>query len=307
MIGQEFARVSDLLAGSTVKAKVALLNDYASRWSIEFQRHHKDFDYVTYFNHFARPLAANGISIDVISALEPLNGYHLVFAPALILLDEKCVQNLKDFVRLGGHLVLTARCGMKDPANAFLPARQPGSLSGLAGVEVEEFYALDEYVPVKGTIFEGSTRIWAERLKILDEKATAVIGRYRDSNGWLDEHPAVTVRSDGSGLVYYLGAWLDDISQQKLITHILKNAYLHLLETPPGVELRTRIRPDKQEIHFLINHMRVNQSIHLPWKTFDHLGNQKLEETFTLAPYSVVILSRLGQEQSASSATVPPA
>ena len=295
-IGQEFAKVSELVVGSSVKTKVALLNDYESRWSIDFQRHSKEFDYVAFFNHFARPLAAHDIPLDVISADEALTGYRLVFAPALILLDEKRVHALKEFVRLGGHLVLTARCGMKDRANALLPARQPGPLSALAGVEVEEYFALDENVPVKGTIFAGYAKIWAERLKILDEKASAVIGRYQASNGWLDQQPAITVRAEGNGLVYYVGAWLDDTSQRILIDHVLKNASQRKLETPPGVEWRTRVRPNGEEIHFLINHLRTSQSIHLPWGTFDHLSSQKLEDTFTLAPYSVIVLSRLVEE-----------
>jgi beta-galactosidase len=293
MIGQEFAKVSNLIAGSTIETKIALLNDYESRWSIDFQPHHKEFDYVAFFNHFARPLAAHGIPMDVISADEPLTGYRLVFAPAMILLDEKRVQNLRDFVRLGGHLVLTARCGMKDRYNALLPTRQPGSLSELAGVEVEDYFALDENVPVKGTIFNGSAKIWAERLKILDERATAVIASYQASNGWLDEQPAITVRAERSSLVYYIGTWLDESCQQILINHILKNTYLRDIETPPGVELRTRVRPDGQEIYFLINHTRTNQSLHLPWKTYDHLSGQNLEDTATLAPYGVIVLSRL--------------
>jgi beta-galactosidase len=296
MIGQEFAKVSDLITGSYVKTKIALLNDYESRWSIEFQRHHKEFDYVTFFNHFARPLAAHGIPLDVISADEPLTGYQLVFAPALILLDENRVQNLKEFIRLGGDLVLTARCGMKDRYNALLPVRQPGTLSSLAGVEVEEYFALDENVPIKATIFEGSAKIWAEQVKILDEETTVVIGRYQTSNGWLDTQPAITVRAEGNGLVYYVGTWLDDAAQQKLINHILNKAEQHELVTPSGVELRTRVLPNGKEIHFLINHERVNQSIHLPWKTYDHLSGKELENAFTLAPYSVAVLTEKRSE-----------
>jgi beta-galactosidase len=185
---------------------------------------------------------------------------------------------------------------MKDRFNALLPARQPGALSALAGVEVEEYYALDENVPIKATIFNGIAKIWAERLKILDEQATVVIGRYQASNGWLDEQPAITVRAEGNGLVYYVGAWLDETSQQLLINYILRNANQHEPETPPGVELGARVRPDGQKIYFLINHTRTNQAIQLPWKTYDHLSGHNLEDTFTLAPYCVVVLSRSVEE-----------
>jgi beta-galactosidase len=148
-------------------------------------------------------------------------------------------------------------------------------------------------VPIEGALFAGYAKIWAERLKILDEQATGVIGRYQASNGWLDDQPAITVRAEGNGLIYYVGAWLDGASQQILIKHILKKANQGEIETPPGVELRARVRPDGQEIYFLINHERINQSIQLPWKTIDHLSDQELEGTFTLAPYRVVVLSAL--------------
>jgi beta-galactosidase len=296
VLGQEFARLSELVAGSTVRAQVALLNDYDSRWSVDFQRHHKDFDYVAYFNHFARQAAAHNQPVDVISADGPLTGYRVVFAPALVVLDEGRIANLKEFVQRGGTLVLTARCGMKDRYNALLPQRQPAGLADLAGVEVEEYFALDEAVPVKGNFFMGSAKIWAERLKLRDEKSVAVVAHYRASNGWLDDRPAVTVRSHRGGFVYYVGAWLDDYSQKALVAHILEQAIGQAIETPTGVEIRTRVRGDGQEIYFLINHERQEHTVRLPWTAHDHLGGQDLEGEFSLAPYSVCVLTRIEAE-----------
>jgi DNA-directed RNA polymerase subunit RPC12/RpoP len=66
------------------------------------------------------------------------------------------------------HLVLTLRSGMKDGYNALLPLRQPGLLAEAAGIEVEEYYALEEPVPVTGLIGNGTGKIWAERLKVKD-------------------------------------------------------------------------------------------------------------------------------------------
>jgi beta-galactosidase len=133
-LGQDFVAVADLLAGSVSVSRVALLNDYASRWSIHGQRHHGDFDYVTHLTHYYRPLAARNIAADILSADAPLNGYKLVIAPALLIVDEGRAARLEDFVKRGGFLVLTVRCGMKDDTNALLPARQPGPLTDLAGV-----------------------------------------------------------------------------------------------------------------------------------------------------------------------------
>jgi beta-galactosidase len=292
-LGQDLAAVADLLADSVSAARVALLHDYSSRWSIHWQRHHRDFDYVTHFTHYYRPLAARNIPVDILSADVPLEGYKLVVAPALLIVDESRAARLEDYVRRGGFLVLTIRCGMKDSANALLPARQPGPLTDLAGVEVEEYYALLDPVPVKGNWFSGTSRLWAERLGVIDVAGTQVVARFGPSNGWLDGHAAITLHPYGKGFVYFVGAYLDEAAQQALINHIVAIAGIRpVLETPPGVEACQRIRPDGKEAVLLINHERMEQIVSLPRPAYDHLSRQAVRDTLTLAPYGVAVLTR---------------
>ena len=221
-VGRDFRAASNLLAGSVVKARVAMLNCYDSRWSINWQRHMNEFDYVNHFNHYYRPLASRNLNVDILSADEPLDGYKLVVAPALIILNDQRVAQLKEFVRNGGFLVLILRSGMKDEFNAPAPSRQPGALTELAGLEVEEYYALTDPVPVKGKFFLGTSRLWAERLKLLDTDLTIPIARYGLCNGWLDDQVGLAVHPYGNGMVFYVGAWLDETSQQTLIDQILR-------------------------------------------------------------------------------------
>jgi beta-galactosidase len=290
-LGGDFKAVSELLSGSVVKARVAMLNCYDSRWSIGWQRHHNDFDYVAHFNAYYCPLAARNVNVDILSADESLGGYKLVIAPALLILNEKRVAQLKEFVRNGGHLVLTLRTGMKDEFNALLLSRQPGPLAGLAGLEVEEYYALHDPVPVKGKLFDGTSKLWAERLKILDEKMTIPAARYGAADGWLDGQVAVAVHPFGKGMVYYIGAYLDETSQQALLDHILVTADLRPIKTPAGVELRTRLNGAGVEIYFIINHGRTEQTVQLPWPAHEHLSQQDVKE-IKLPPYGVVIVTK---------------
>jgi len=124
-LSSQFAKVSKLLAGSKIKAEVAMLNSYHNLWAIQGQPHHQDFDYVAHFNHYYHPLAAHNITTDIISADASLTGYKLVIAPALHLLNTERADRLAEFARQGGHVVLTIRSGMKDDFNALLPMRQP--------------------------------------------------------------------------------------------------------------------------------------------------------------------------------------
>jgi beta-galactosidase len=292
-LGREFAALSDLLPGSEPDAKAAFLNSYDSRWSVQWQRHHRDFDYVQHFNHYYRPLAASNIPTDIIAAGEPLDGYRLVVAPALHIVTDELGDQLADYVQRGGHLVLTARCGMKDAYNALLPSRQPGPLAEIAGVEVEDFYALQDPVPVLGNWFSGTSQIWAERLRVRDEKLTQPIARYGQCNGWLDDQLAIAVHGYGRGLVYYVGAYLDEAAQGALMLRIAELAGARpVLETADGVEACLRITPEGQRIILVINHQPAAQSLSLPWPAHDHLTSRPVIDELELPPYGVAILTR---------------
>jgi len=296
--GRDLAAVSSLLAGSAVASQVALLNCYDSRWSVQWQRHHRDFDYVAHLTHYYRPLAARNIPVDIISAGAPLDGYRLVIAPALVIAGESLAEQLRDFVKRGGHLVLTIRCGIKDAYNALLPSRQPGPLADLAGVEVEEYYALLEPVPVIGDGFTGTSQLWAERLQVRDKANTHEIARYGDSNGWLDGQLAITAHSYGKGRVYFVGAYLDEEAQQALIDHIVKMAVVRpVMETPPGVEACVRVSAKGVKIFIVINHEREEKRVKLPWTAREHLSGQPAVDELKLAPYGVAILTRLEEKR----------
>lgn len=309
-LGQDLQKVGPRLAGSSPQARVALLNDYDSRWSIHWQRHNRDFDYVAHFLNYYRPLAAHNIPVDILSADTPFAGglqdYRLVIAPALLILTEARTRSLLSFVEAGGHLVLTLRSGMKDEYNALLPLRQPGTLADAAGIEVEEYYALLEPVPVAGSLspdaaeapspgseWGGTCTLWAERLKIKDETGTQVLASFGPSNGWLDGQPAVTSHTFGRGRVTYIGAWLDEASQEYLINQICTAAGVSpVLLTPPGIEARTRTTPEGEELLILINHTRQEVEVSLPWPTRDLLHDLTLDDNLLLPPYEVALLEQ---------------
>ncbi len=291
-LGREIQSVSGLLEGSVVRARVAMLNSYDSRWSIEFQRHHSDFDYVEHFNHYYRPLAAGNINVDIISADDALDGYQLVIAPALLTLNDRRVAQLSQFVQRGGHLILTLRTGMKDEFNALLPARQPGPLAALSGVEVEDYYALVEPIPVQGKLLEGVSNIWAERLTIVDQDRTMAVARYAKSNGWLDDQVAISVHPYGKGMVYTVGAYLDAGAQRIFMDHVVRLAGVHPMKSPAGVELRARLNRAGEEVLFVINHTPSEQTVELPWPGWDQLTGRSVEGTLRLGPYETSILTK---------------
>jgi beta-galactosidase len=296
-IGRDFAAVGELLTDTEPVADIAILNSYDDRWAINIHRHHEDFDYVAHLLHYYRPLAERNIAAEIISTDAPLDGYKVVIAPAHHLLTEERVARLLAFVEQGGHLVLTLRSGVKDDANALLPSRPPGPLADAAGVEVEDYYALAEPVPVLGDRFTGTSSIWAERLNVRDVPGTEIIARFGPSNGWLDGHPAITAHPWGNGKVYFIGAWLDENSQRALLDRIAYDAGIEpIMQTPGGVEARQRVNGQGQEVLIVVNHERAPRVVTLPWLADDHLTDARGVEEVHLAPYGVGVFTR-SQEQ----------
>ena len=286
-IGRDFAKASTALAGTTPVSPVAILQDYPSRWAIDFQLHHKDYDQIEVLLDYYRPLKDALGAVDMVEAAEaPLARYKLVVAPSLNVITDATAARLADYVRGGGHLILGPRSGMKDEYDRLEPVRQPGPLAALLGGQVEQYYALDEEIAVGS----GKASIWAEALST-SAPDTEVLLRYGQANGWLDGKPAVISRKVGKGRITYVGALVDDAVMKGLIDGALNDAGVARdFAVPENVELMTR-EGEGREIVILVNHGREPREVTLPAAMTDVLGGDRVAKV-TLAAEGVAVLSR---------------
>lgn len=294
-IGSEFERAASALRGTQPVAQVAILESYDSRWAIDFQPHNHSYDELQVLLDWYRPLRQSGLTVDIVNASSPLNGYKLVVAPGLNVLSSELAAHLKAYVEQGGHLVLGPRSGMKDEYNSLNPQRQPGPLVPALGGRVEQYYALDGAVPVDGAIGTGTATIWAEQLSTQASDAR-VLMRYGKSNGWLDGQPAMITRPMGKGSITYLGAMLDANLMQAATTWMLDGAQLQpeFVALPEDVEVCRRVRSGRT-IYILLNHGAQPASITLPAPMRDLLDDHPPQTTITLASQGVVVLEEQAQ------------
>ena len=126
-----------------------------------------------------------------------------------------------------------------------------------------------------------------------NDRTTSIIARYGKSNGWLDGQIAIGVSVAQNSLVYYVGTYLDPAAQQALIDRFLKTANINPpLEAPDGLQVRTRVNPEGEEIYFVINHTTEAKVVRLPWPTQEHLTGQPVPTGIKLGPYGVAILTK---------------
>jgi len=289
-IGREFEIASPLIAETAPQAEVALITTYDSRWAIDFQPHSIAYDQKKVFLDTYAPLEDLTHSVDVVNATVPLDRYKIVFAPQLNVIPEELAQHLAEYVKRGGILVLGPRSGMKDEFNRLNTQRQPGPLVGLLGGRVEQFYALDETLPVSGAAGNGTASIWGEHLSAKSSD-TAVILRYGKSRTWLNEKPAALARSVGKGRIVYLGTLLDPALMRSFVEGQLKDAHVvpWFGPLPPNVEAMRRVGPGKDAVIF-INHGTVPSKIELPRPMRDVLHDNKEVRAVTLGGQDVAVL-----------------
>ena len=302
-IGEEFDKAGKALVGTDPVAHVALINDFDSRWAIDFQRHNTEFDPVAEMVDFYRPLREQSQGVDILG-LEtdtPLDRFKLVEAPALNVLTEAEAQKLLAYVKAGGNLLLGPRSGMKNSYDGLNPQQQPGPLEEALGAHVTQFYAADQPVPVQWTSSAssqpgGDANIWVETLKVTspETRVLATYGASTTTNGWTDDQPAIVTRKVGKGSITYVGAWLEAPMMKELTSMLLaeSDAKPMIPDVPAAVEVCVRSGKDHSVV-VLINHGTEPVSVTLP-ESLDAkslLGEGEVSGgTVSLPKYGVAVL-----------------
>lgn len=287
---KEFAELQGAFRDTRVVSEVAMLNDYDSRWAIDWQKHTEKYDQFAILKSYYHALRKISQSIDIVSADVPLDMYKLVVAPDLYLIPKERAEHLAAYVRNGGHLVLGPRSGMKDEFNALLPIHQPGYLAEALGAQVEQYYALEKEVPASGTLGDGELSVWAEWLKTTSADAEVLL-RYGHSNGWLDGQPAVVTRRYGKGRITYIGAVLNDKLVAAAAQWMAKSSDITSAfgPVPDGIEASRRVGPNSA-VYVLINWGAEKQSVALPHAMKSLLEQREVAQV-DLPQYGVAVLS----------------
>lgn len=323
-IGAELKQLAPLLEGTRPRARVAILLDYESRWTLQLQRvnqalnAHPPSDQVSSSPalrvdrddrrtqapmvgnvHQAWPFLAPYIALwernvgaTFVSPESDLSQYAVVIAPFLNLVSASVAENLRRYVEQGGALILGPRCGVKDESNRLFVTPPPGPLADLAGVTVRFFDSLE---PERLNTLRWSTvhnahrteiGLWAE---VLDANGADVLATY--AQGWYANEAAITHRkAAGGGHVVYVGCMGGPDLYDDLLAWLLPQVGVApVLTTVPGVEACARVTADGRRLIFLINHGGQTQHLSLSQPITDVLTGEQHERSLTLPPGCVVV------------------
>ncbi|WP_449385637.1 beta-galactosidase [Cellulomonas soli] len=209
----------DEVAGSRVVADVALVFGWEAWWAADGDnRPSTAVHYRAQVLDAYRALRAQGVTVDVVSPADSLEGYRLAVVPSLYLVSDVDAAHLDDFVRRGGTALVTFWSGIADERDAVRLGGYPGAYRDLLGVRVEEFAPVLPGATL--TLDDGShARLWSERSTVLDAQ---VLARFAD--GPSAGEAALTRREVGPGRAWYLATSLDEDAWADLAARLCADA-----------------------------------------------------------------------------------
>ena len=232
-------------------------------------------------------LLRSHVPVDQVWPGSDWDGYRVLIAPHLRIVDPALVKKYDAFVRAGGTLVLGAQSGTKDRNLHLQQATPPASLRKLAGVEIDDWSNVPAGKTFRavGECASLSLGGFVERLKLRGAKALAT---WQTEDTLLAGAPAISVNTVGKGSVIYIGGYLDHDAAAALVP-LLMHDFTPIVDAPPEVEVIVR-RSLKRRYVWLLNHSADVQFIERVPQSINLMNGQTVSDTLKLKPYDVAVL-----------------
>jgi beta-galactosidase len=220
--------------------------------------------------------------------------YKLLIVPALYIADDALLERISDYVKSGGHVVMTFKSGFANENSAVRWVRASGPLREAAGFSYQEFSNLEQPLPLKGDPFhagaDNKVMYWAEFLMPEHAKALA----YYD-HPFFGRWPAITENQYGSGTLLYEGTYLSDGLQRAILSDALKDAGLRGpdQQLPSTIHVVNGVDRLGKELHYYFNYSAAPASftyVHASGKDLLTGENVATSQQVTLEPWDLAIV-----------------
>jgi beta-galactosidase len=262
----ELQKIGPHLVGLKITNPAAILWSRDSLNAIEYMpfavgspqgsEDHPAADYASLVRQLHRALYDLNVGTDfVFPETTDFSHYKLLVVPALYIADDALLNRIADYVKNGGHVVMTFKSGFANENSAVRWGRAPGPLREAAGFSYQEFSNLEQPLPLKGDPFhagsDNKASYWAEFL--MPEHAQA---RAWYDHPFFGRWPAITENHYGSGTLLYEGTYLSDPLQKHVLLDVLKEAALAGpdQQLPPAVLVRHGVNRLGKPLHYYFNY-----------------------------------------------------
>lgn len=207
------------------KAPVALIFDYRAAWVTQFQPQGQDFDYRMLTLRWYEAVRRLGVDVDIVAPGNALDGYRLVLAPSLPVIDAATFKALQE---TDAMVLVGPRSGSKTEDFAIPQTLPPGGL-------------LQSVLPMK------VTEIASMRPGLVERVEGVVCGTASHWREWLEtDLEPLAVFADGTaalvaaGHIHYLACWPDADLLESLCRYCFGKNGIVAMDLPEHVRIRRR-------------------------------------------------------------------
>ena len=307
-IAHELQRVGPKLANMKVQNRVAILYSVDSANGISFMPFERRQElgwepgrpsgsYNTLVFQLHRSLYMANVGADFVfptaSAAE-LSRYKLLIVPALYVADDALLKKISDYVKNGGHILMTFKSGFTNENSAVRWERAPGPLRQAAGFNYQEFSNLEHPLALKDDPFhageENQVSKWAEFLQLETAKPLAFY-----DHPFFGRWAAITSNQFGSGVLTYEGTAVSDKLQEIIVLDELRAVGLSGADQqlPANIRAKHGIGNDGRRMHYYLNYSSAESNFKYSYGGGEDLLTGRAianGEQVTLKPWDVVIV-----------------
>ncbi len=293
-VAAELKKIGPQLVDLKKENKVAILFSADSANAISYMPFSDHVGYMTVLRQMYDALYDLNVEPDFVSPdSTDLSTYRVLLVPPLYSASDAVLQRVSDYVKNGGHVVMSFKSGFTNEYSTARDVMAPGPLRTAAGFHYQEFTNLAEPQRLKPDPFgvgeQNKGAVWEEFL-IPD---TAQVLASFDDPYW--HFPAVTRNRHGAGTLTYEGSYLTEPLQREIIRDVLIRADLTGPDQnlPAPVKVRHGRNRQGKLLHYYLNFSGEEQSFSYPYgKGAELLTNSSVQqgEILKLRPWDLAIV-----------------
>ncbi len=302
--GRELQKIGPRLVNLKLKNDVAILwsrdslnalNDMPFAKESQWGGGGSKADYGTLVRQMHRALYDMNVGTDfVFPEVQDFSQYKLLIVPALYVADDALLKRISEYIRRGGHVVMTFKSGFTNENTAVRWTMAPGPLREALGFHYQEFSNLAQPLTLKDDPYQagGDNKVqyWAEFLQLDTAKALA----YYDHH-FFGRWPAITQNQYGAGKVTYEGTFLSDKLQKAVLKAAVQDAGLSGpdQQLPPQVHTRKGTNDFGRNVRYFFNYSGAQVAFKYQYKPGTDLLTSrqvKADETLYLGPWDLAIV-----------------
>jgi beta-galactosidase len=181
-----------------------------------------------------KPFFEDNIDAAIINIGHSTLDYNLLVVPADYVMDAASAEAIRNYVRNGGTVIMTAMSAKVDENSQWFDTPMPGRLSDVFGIRTEEFNR--PVTPPEFSLNGKAEKASIGFYEVLEPKTAKTMASFTNTP---EKSPAITVNNFGKGRAIYLAV----PSQMSALAPLVRSLYSDLAiqkgpETPDGIYAR---------------------------------------------------------------------